>query len=45
MSALTFSPRDVAFVRFVTDNNPENLEALKEFQKLVIPEVYNHLPF
>jgi len=45
LSALTFSPRDVAFIRFVTSNDPKSLEALKEFQSLVIPEIYNQLPF
>jgi EpsI family protein len=45
LSALTFSPRDVAFIRFVADNDPKSLEALKEFQSLVIPEIYSYLPF
>lgn len=45
LSALTFRPRDVAFVRFVTDRNPQSLEALQEFQKLAIKEIYARMPF
>lgn len=45
LSALTFSPRDVAFIRFVTSNDPRSLKALKEFQTLVVPEIYKQLPF
>lgn len=45
LSALTFKPRDVAFVRFVTDNNEVSLKALKDFQKEILPVIYNHLPY
>ena len=45
LSALTFQPRDIAFVRFVAEDSPQGLAALKEFQSLILPEIYNHLPF
>lgn len=45
ISALTFKPRDIAFIRFIADNNPESLEALEQFQKLILPEIYQRLPF
>lgn len=45
ISALTFKPRDIAFIRFVADNDPESLAALDQFQKLMVPEIYKQLPF
>ncbi len=45
LSALTFKPRDIAFVRFVADDSPQSLEALAEFQTLMLKEIYGHLPF
>lgn len=45
LSALTFKPRDIAFVRFVAKDDPESLAALKEFQKLSLKEIYQRLPF
>ncbi|KAA3636957.1 MAG: EpsI family protein [Calditrichaeota bacterium] len=44
-SALLFKPRDVAFVRFVCANDAESVQALREFQKLVLPVIYDRLPF
>ena len=45
LSALTFQPRDVAFVRFVAKDDPQSLKALEEFQTLMLKEIYGHLPF
>lgn len=45
LSSLSFKPRDVAFVRFVADADPESLEALKDFQRLAVEEIYRRLPF
>jgi EpsI family protein len=45
LSAITFRPRFVGFVRFVTSNDPESVRALDEFQKLVVPLIYEKLPF
>ena len=45
LSALTFKPRDIAFVRFVASDDPKSLKALDEFQSLVLKEIYEHLPF
>ncbi len=45
MSALTFKPRDIAFVRFVSKDDPKSLKALEEFQTLILKEIYEHLPF
>ncbi len=45
LSALTFKPRDIAFVRFVANDDPQSLKALAEFQTLMLKEIYGHLPF
>ncbi len=45
LSSLTFKPRDVAFVRFVTDDNPASIAALTDFQKIATDEIYGQLPF
>ncbi len=45
LSALTFKPRDIAFVRFVGQDDPKSLKALEEFQTLILEEIYGHLPF
>lgn len=45
VSALTFKPRDIAFIRFVAQDDPKSLVALEEFQSLVLKEIYGHLPF
>lgn len=44
-SSLTFKPKDIAFIRFECSDTPENKEALIEFQKIFIKEVYKKLPF
>jgi len=43
--SLTFKPTDVAFVRILSDNNKESLQALDEFEKVFVNEIYKHLPF
>ena len=45
LSALTFKPRDIAFVRFVANDDPESQKALREFQALALVEIYSLLPF
>lgn len=45
ISSLTFRPTDVAFIRFVVNQDPESLEALEEFEKAFINEIYESLPF
>lgn len=45
LSSLLLQPADVAFVRFVTNSDANNLVALEEFQELFIPEIYRFLPF
>ena len=45
LSALTLQPKDVAFVRFVADGDPQSLEALEQFKELFLPEIYDRLPF
>ena len=45
LSALTFKPRDVAFVRFVTADSEMNREMLADFQKQILPYIYEFLPF
>ena len=44
-SALTFKPRDVAFVRFIAGDDPASLKALEQFQALAVKEIYRYLPF
>jgi len=43
--SLTFRPTDVAFVRILSDNSKESLQALDEFEKVFVKEIYSHLPF
>lgn len=45
ISSLTFQPKDIAFIRFITEDRPENEIALKEFQVLFTEEIYKQLPF
>ena len=45
VSAVTFRPTDVAFIRFVANQDPESLEALEEFEEAFINEIYESLPF
>ncbi|HKK21612.1 MAG TPA: EpsI family protein [candidate division Zixibacteria bacterium] len=45
LSSLTFRPRDVAFVRFVTVQDPAHQEALKQFETTCTQEIYKFLPF
>jgi EpsI family protein len=45
LSSLTFKPRDVAFVRFIANDDPVSLEALEQFQQLTVEEIYRFLPF
>lgn len=45
LSSLSFQPRDVAFIRLITPDTPEDLAALKDFERLYIPEIYNRIPF
>lgn len=44
-SALLFKPRDVAFIRFITDSDSTSLAGLAEFEQQVSEEIYKHLPF
>ena len=45
LSSLTFQPKDVGFIRFVTSDKNQNLEAMEQFQKLAIREIYRHMDF
>lgn len=45
LSALTFQPRDKAFIRFITYDTPESRQALSEFQSLALKEIYQRFPF
>jgi len=45
ISSLTLRPKDVAFIRIITDDNPRSLEALAEFEKLFVGRIYSYLPF
>ena len=45
LSSLTFKPRDVAFVRFVTNDDRVSIAALADFQKIATDEIYDRLPF
>ncbi len=45
VSSLTFQPNDMAFIRIVCDNDPVSLEALNQFEKQFVDEIYVRLPF
>ncbi len=45
VSAVTFRPTDVAFIRIVCKQDPESLESLEQFEKAFINEIYEFLPF
>lgn len=45
LNSLTFQPKDVAFIRFIVEDSPENIEALNEFQQIFTKEIYKFLPF
>jgi len=45
LSSLSFKQKDIAFIKFECLDTPENKEALVEFQKLFIKEIYQRLPF
>jgi EpsI family protein len=45
ISALTFKPGDIAFVRIIGDGDPEGLAALDDFERLFVGEIYDYLNF
>jgi EpsI family protein len=45
LSALSFQPTDVAFVRFICADTPASLDAMDRFQQSFGPEIYALLPF
>lgn len=45
LGSLSLKPREVAFIRFTAPGDPKSVEALDEFEKLIIPEIYSRLPF
>lgn len=45
LSSLTFRPKDVGFIRFVTNQDEQSLKAMSEFQQLVTPEIYRRMQF
>jgi EpsI family protein len=45
LSAVSLTPTDVAFVRFVAPDDPVSLEMLDTFENQIGQEVYNLLPF
>jgi len=45
LCSLTFQPKDRAFIRFVTFNDPISLEAMENFESIYLSEIYSHLPF
>lgn len=45
LGSLSLQPREVAFIRFTASGDPQSIEALDEFEKLIIPEIYSRLPF
>lgn len=44
-SALSFQPTDIAFVRFISKDDPASVAALEKFQQTFTPEIYHFLPF
>ena len=45
LSSLALEPGDVAFVRFVANDDEIGHAALDEFESLLIPEIYTYMPF
>lgn len=45
IGSLSFKLTDVAFIRIITNNDTESLQALDEFEEMFVEEIYNHLPF
>lgn len=45
LSALSFRSTDVAFVRFITDDDEASIAAMEDFQQKILPEVFKRLPF
>ncbi len=45
IGALGFQPADVAFVRFISSNDPASLEQLKSFEAEFTGDIYKLLPF
>ena len=45
LSSLTFRPKDVGFIRYVTAEDSASLAALEEFQDLSIQEIYKRMQF
>ena len=45
LSSITFRPKDVAFIRIITNDDPRSLAALARFEQLFIRQIYSHLPF
>ena len=44
MTSLTFIPRHLTFIRFVSNDTPEGLEAIDRFEKSFLDEIYSRLP-
>lgn len=42
-SSLTFKPNDIAFIRIIGNGDQRSLQALDEFEKLFVEEIYDHL--
>lgn len=45
LSALSFHSTDMAFVRFVTDDDEVSLAAMEDFQRKILPQIVERLPF
>ena len=45
LSALSFQPTDVAFVRLICSDDPISLQSLDRFEELFGKEIYDLLPF
>ena len=45
IGSLALQPREVAFVRFIANDDPTSLQALEELEALLVPEIYGFLPF
>lgn len=45
MASITFQPREVAFIRFITIDTPVHRKALLEFENLFMEDIYRLIPF
>ncbi len=45
LSSLMFEPREVAFIRFIVEDQEESIKALDDLEKVLVPIIYEHLPF